>query len=270
MPIVAMTKEMGSLGTFIALEVSRRLGYEFLRNDIIKAAAREYRELEGRLVGAVEEPPGFLERYGPRARRHQAYLQAAVLEAALRERVVLMGRWSTVFLRGVRHALRVRVCAPPEVRAQRVMKRFGIDRADAVRRIATYDEGVRARMRQVFEADWTDPLLYDLVINTEAVTLETGVRQVLSLAAAPEFQPSEESRLLLWDLAVAARVRATLKATPATSRLDLDVRVASGQAHLAGVVGSEDERAGVLAVARGVRGVVAVVDDVKVFRRPVR
>src|SRR5687767_12160446 len=142
MPIIAMTKEMGSLGTFVALEVSRQLGYEFLRNDIVKAAASEYRELEGRLVGAVEKPPGFLERFGPRARRHHAYLQAAVLEAALRERVVLMGRWSTVFLRGVRHALRVRVCAPPGVRAQRVMKRLGIDRDEAERRITAYDEGV--------------------------------------------------------------------------------------------------------------------------------
>jgi cytidylate kinase len=270
MPIVAMTKEMGSLGTFVALEASRRLGYEFLRNDIVRAAAREYQELEARLVGALEQPPGFLERLQPRVRRHQAYLHAAVLEAALRERVVIMGRWSTVFLRGVRHALRVRVCAPAEVRAQRVMKRLGIDHGEAMRRITAYDEGVRARMRHVFQVDWTDPLLYDLVINTEAITLETGVQQVLALAAAPEFQPTEQSRLGLWDQAVAARVRAMLKATPATARVDLDVGVSNGQAHLAGVVGSEDEREAALAVARGVRGVVSLTDDVKVFRRPVR
>ena len=143
MPIIAMTKEMGSLGTFIGLEVGRQLSYEFLRNDIIEQAAREYRVLEGRLVGAVERPPRFLERYGRRARRYQAYLEAAVLEAALRERVVFMGRWSTIFLRGVGHAVRIRVCAPPDVRAQRVMKRLDIDHAEAVRRITAYDQGVR-------------------------------------------------------------------------------------------------------------------------------
>ena len=37
MPIIAMTKEMGSLGTFIALEVARCLDHEFLRNDIFDA-----------------------------------------------------------------------------------------------------------------------------------------------------------------------------------------------------------------------------------------
>jgi cytidylate kinase len=270
MPIIAMTKEMGSLGTFVGMEVARRLGYDFLRNALIKAAAAEYRELEGRLVGAVETPGRFLERFGRRGRRYRAYLEAAVLEAALREQVLLMGRWSTIFLRGIRHALRVRVCAPAGVRAERVMQRLSIDREEARRRIDAYDEGVRARMRQAFDLDWTDPTLYDLVINTESITLETGVRQVLELAAAPEFQATEESRAALWNRAIAARVRATLKAHRSTAETDLDVRVADGRVHLDGVVGSEEEREAALTVARGVRGVVAVESDVKVFRRPVR
>lgn len=270
MPIIAMTREMGSLGTFIGAEVARQLGYELRRNDIIKAAAREYRAMEGQLVGTVEEAPRLLERFGRRAQRYQLYIQAAVLDAALQERVLLVGRWSTIFLRGVRHAIRIRVCAPPEVRAHRVMKRFGIDHAEAVRRIAAYDEGVRARMRQLFDLDWTDPLLYDLVINTEAVTPESGVRQVLALAAAPEFQATEESRAALRNQALAARVRATLKATATTAAMDVDVRAVDGRVLLGGVVSSEEEREAALAVAGGVSGVVAVTSDVKVFRRPVR
>ena len=86
MAVVAMTKEMGSLGTFIALEVARRLGYEFLRNDIIKGVAREYRVREAGLVGAVEAKPGFLVRLGDRSRRYRVYLAAAVLDAARRDR----------------------------------------------------------------------------------------------------------------------------------------------------------------------------------------
>jgi cytidylate kinase len=270
MPIIAMTKEMGSLGTFIGIEAARRLGYEFLRNDLIRAAAWEYRVLEDRLVGAVEESPRWLERLGPPRRRYRAYLEAAVLDAALREEVLLMGRWSTIFLQGIRHAIRVRVCAPPRVRARRVMERFGIDQEEALRRIVAYDEGVRARMRQIFDLDWTDPLLYDLVINTEAVTLESGVRQVLALVEAPEFQPTLESRGALRDRAVAARVRATFKASAGTARIELDIHAAEGQVRLEGVVGSEAEREAAFAVARNVRGVVGVSGDVKVFRRPVR
>ena len=270
MPVVAMTREMGSLGSRIAQEVARRLGYEFLRNDILRNVAREYRVHEARLVGAVEEAPGLLERLGPPRFRYRTYLEAAVLDAALRDRVVLVGRWSTLFLRDVSHAVRVRVCAPRDVRTQRVMARHGLDREAADRRVAAHDEGVRARMRQMFEVDWTDPLLYDLVINTAAVSEPTAVAQVLGLAAAPEFQPTMGSRQLLADRALAARVRALLKATPSTAPVELDVHAVRGHVRLAGIVGSEGVRDAALAVVGGVAGVTDISSEVKVFRRPVR
>ena len=270
MPIIAMTREMGSLGTFIGLEVARRLGHEFLRDAIVRRAARAYRVMEARLVGAVERPPRWLERFGPTRQRYRTYLEAAVLEAAQRERVVLMGRWSTIFLGGVRHAIRVRVCAPPEVRVRRVMERYRIEEGDAVRRIAAYDEGVRTRMRQIFDLDWTDPLLYDLVINTAFVTLPAAVQQVLILATAPEFEPTAESRAALADRALAARVRATLRASAPTGEVRLVVEAAQGTVRLEGVVASDEEREAALTVAGGVPGVVGVSGDIKVFRRPVR
>lgn len=168
MPIITMTREMGSLGSAIAQEVARRLRYRFLRNDVLRSAAREYQVHESRLVGAVEEAPGFLERLRPPRFRYRSYLEAAVLAAALPDQVVLVGRWSTLFLRGVSHAIAVRVCAPFDVRTRRVMERHGLNRDEAARRTVAYDEGVRARIRQMFDVDWTDPLLYDLVINTGA------------------------------------------------------------------------------------------------------
>jgi cytidylate kinase len=269
-PIIAMTREMGSLGSFVGIEVARQLGAEFLRDEPIRQVAREYRVRESRVVGAVEATPGLLERFRQRGRRYRIYLEAAVLEAALRERVVLMGRWSTLFLRGVPHAVRVRVCAPAEVRARRVMTRYGIDQAEAGRRIAAYDEGVRARMRQVFDVEWTDPILYDLVINTESVTVVAAARQVVTLASAPEFQPTPSGQQHLRDRALAARVRATLKAAPETGHLEVAVHATGETIELEGVVGSDSDRDGAIAVARVVPGVAAVSSALKVFRRPVR
>jgi cytidylate kinase len=269
-PIIAMTREMGSLGTFIGLEVAEQLDHAFVRDEIVRRAAREYRVMESGLVRAVERPPRWLERLGPVRRRHRTYLEAAVLEVAQRERVVLMGRWSTIFLSGVRHAIRIRVCAPAEIRVRRVMERYRIAQEDAARRIAAYDEGVRTRMRQMFDAEWTDPLLYDLVINTASVTVPSGVRQVLALASASEFQPTDESRAALGDRALAARIRATLGASASTGDVDLVVEVVRGMARLDGVVASDEERDAALAVARAVPGVVGVASEIKVFRRPVR
>jgi cytidylate kinase len=269
-PIVAMTREMGSLGTFIGLEVARALGHEFVRDEIVRRAASEYRVMESGLVGSVERRTRWLELGGRSGRRHRAYLEAAVLETARRERVVLMGRWSTLFLGGVRHAIRVRVCAPLSIRVRRVMERYRVEEEEARRRIAGYDENVRARIRQMFDVDWTDPLLYDLVINTASVSVPSGARQVLALAAAPEFEATEESRADLADRALAARVRATLGAAAATARVELAVAAARGAVRLSGVVASEEEREAALAVAAAVAGVIDVADEIKVFRRPVR
>jgi cytidylate kinase len=269
-PIVAMTREMGALGVSVAQGVGRALDFEVVRHDIIRAAAGAYRVRESRLIGVMEEAPGLLERLRRRGFQYRAYVEAAVLEAALRERVVLVGRWSTLFLRGVSHAVRVRVCAPPDARARRVAERYGLALDEAVRRIGAYDEGVRARMRQIFDVDWTDPLLYDLVINTETVSVSSAVRQVVDLVGAAEFQPTAESRQRLADRALAARVRATLRATPGTGLLEVDVQAAGGRVSLAGVVASDAERDAALAVARDVTGVSEVTGDVRVFRRPVR
>src|SRR5262245_31299693 len=184
MAVVTMTREMGSLGSTIAQDVARRLGYEYLRNDILRDTAQAYRVRETHLIGMVEQAPGLVERWRRPRFRYRTYLEAAVLDAALRDRVVLVGRWSTLFLGGVPHAVRVRICAPIGVRARRLMERHGIDDAEAMRRIAAYDDGVRARMHQMFRVDWRDPLLYDLVINTETVGVPAAVGQILGLVAA--------------------------------------------------------------------------------------
>jgi CMP/dCMP kinase len=270
MVIVAITREMGSLGTYIGMDVAVRLGYAFVREDITREAAREYAVEEERLIAAVEERPGLFESVTRSTRRYQAFVATEVLEAACRERVVIIGRWSTFLLAGIRHAVRVRVCAPEDVRVARVMERLGVPREEAQARIRRYDVGVRTRVRQVFDADWRDPLQYALTINTGEVSLEAGVGQVLALTQAPEFAPTDTARAALRDRALAARVQAGLRADRRTARLPLDVRAADGAVTLAGTVGDDADLAAALAVAREVPGVTGVASEVQLIRMPVR
>lgn len=255
MTIIAMTKEMGSLGTYIGMEVARRLGYEFIRQDIIRQAAQEFEVSEEDLVRAVEERPGFFERLGHAARKQFIFVAAEVFDFAERGDAVIMGRFSTLLLRPVSHVPTIRVCAPLEVRVRRVMERHGIERAAALRMIRVYEEGVRARVKEFFDVDWRDPLQYDLTLNTERVSLEAGAEQILRLVERPEFSPTDASRRQLADLHLAARVKAVLKGQAATTRLDVDVRAEAGRVLLAGTVASEAEREAAERVARGVAGV---------------
>ena len=102
------------------------------------------------------------------------------------------------------------------------------------------------------------------------MTLPAAVQQVLTLAVAPEFQPTAESRAALADRALAARVRAILRASAPTGEVRLVVEAAQGAVRLEGVVAADEERAAALTVAGGVPGVVGVSGDIEVFRRPVR
>jgi len=270
MTVIAMTKEMGSLGTYIGMEVAKRLGYEFVRQDIIRQAAQEFEVSEEVLVKAVEDRPGFFERLGHAARKQFLFVAAEVFDFAERGKAVIMGRFSTLLLRPVSHVPTIRVCAPLEVRVRRVMERHAIERAQALRMIKAYEGGVRARVEEFFEADWRDPVLYDLTVNTERLSLESGAEEVLRLVERPEFRPTDASRQRLADLLLAAKVKAALKAQAETTRLDVDVRAEGGRVALAGTVSSEGEREAVERVARGLPGVRDVSNRLLVAVMPSR
>jgi cytidylate kinase len=238
MPILAITREIGSLGTHIGQAVAERLGYDFLRQEIILEAARSYEADTDALVATVEAKPRIWQTILPAARRHFAFVAAEVLNAALKDNVVIVGRWSTLLLHGVGHALRVRVCAPLELRAARLAERLRVAPEEARRRIQQSDQGIRSRMRQFFEVEWDDPRLYDLTLSSERMDVEACAALLAHLLAQPAWQASEASRAVLWDAALAARVRAALKATAETSGLDITIRVDGGRAELTGTVGT--------------------------------
>jgi cytidylate kinase len=269
MPILAVTREMGSLGTYIGQEVARRLGYAFVRHEIIAEAAQLYDAVEQNLIATVEAKPGVWESLSEAARRHFAFIAAEVFEFALKDNVVIVGRWSTLLLRGVSHALRVRVCAPMDLRVHRTMERLGLGAEEARARVLQSDRGIRARMRQFFEVEWGEPLLYDLTLSTDQFTIESGADLLCHLLGRPEWQPTEASRAALTDLTLAARVRAVLKAAPETTRLNLTIRCRGGKIELAGTVSSAAGRSAAVRVAAAQPGVVSVEDRLVLTEMPV-
>jgi len=269
MPILAMTREMGSLGTYIGQEVARRLGYEFIRHEIIAEAAQLYDAVEQNLIATVEAKPGVWDSLSEAARRHFAFIAAQVFEFALKDNVVVVGRWSTLLLRGVDHALRVRTCAPIDLRVHRTMERLSVGAEEARARVLQSDRGIRARMRQFFELEWADPLIYDLTLTTDRFTVESGAAMICHLLGRPEWQPTEVSRSALTDLSLAARVRAALKATLETTRLNLTIRCRGGRIELAGTVSSTEGRSAATRVAAAQPGVISVENHLVVTEIPV-
>ena len=109
-------------------------------------------------------------------------------------------------------------------------------------------------MNAQFGVTWGDPLLYDMVLNTDRLSVDSCVEQILALARRPEFAETEESRAVLEGLALSAHVRAALKANESTSNVDVQIESRDGRVVLDGIVVNEQEKAETERVATAVAG----------------
>jgi cytidylate kinase len=266
MPIVALTREYGSGATAIAKKVAERLGYEYVRDQVTKEAAEAFGVVEDELIAVVESKPGFWESLAEAAQVEFAVVAAEVYRLAERDNVVIMGRWATLLLKNVQHCLRVRLCAPMEARIPRVMTRRSVKREQALEIIRKADAGASARIRQFFNVEWGDPLLRDLVINTERLTAESAVSLIVQMAKQPEFQPTEDSLVRLRDLSLEARIKAALRVARETMRLDLNIMAEDGRITLRGPVFSSAAKDSVEQIVSRVVGVQSVKNEVRVFK----
>jgi hypothetical protein len=170
--------------------------------------------------------------------------------------VVLRGWGATCVLRGVPHVVRVRVTRSFESRVQWVMDDLETDsRASAEAEVRRSDNAHAARMHGTYGVTWGDPLLYDLVINTDRVSVDSAAHLILELAGRPEFQETPQSRAALAGLALAAKVRAALKANESTRHTDVQIEGREGRAILTGIVVNEQEKSEAERIASQVVGV---------------
>ena len=112
MAIIVMSHEMGAGGPEIGQLLGQRLGYRYVDQELISDAAHRYGLLEEKLSHLDESKPSLFERFDAETRRYITVIQTALYEFAERDNVILLSRGGQWLLRGIPHALRVRVMAP--------------------------------------------------------------------------------------------------------------------------------------------------------------
>jgi cytidylate kinase len=259
MPVVALTQEMGSLAKDVALRLAEAGGLAVVRNEVVENVAGRM-QVPASLIRRIREgKAGLVERLSTDKEQVALYTAEEVFAQAERGNVVLRGWGATCLLRPVSHVVRVRVTRPFDARLDWLMEHLGTDDRDAAAgELRRSDAAHASRMNAQFGVTWGDPLLYDLVLNTERLSVESCVESILLLAGRPEFQETPESRATLGGLALSARVRAALKAQEATNDVDVQIESRDGRVVLSGIVANEQERADAERVAATVAGVTAV------------
>jgi cytidylate kinase len=250
---------MGSLGNEVAQGLGSELGLPVVYHEVIDHLADRMRVRRSHVVRLLDGNAGLLERLT--ADKVSMFLHSADEIIALAQRgngAIIRGWGATHLLRGVPHVICVRVCAPFKVRHSRMMQRLGSNEADKVAdEIHRNDEAHTAIMRRHFDLRWTEPENYDVVLNTERVSTDECIDEILALVRSPKFAETAASRQRLDDLALGARVRAALRKSPETRGIKAEVSADSGVVTLADC--TKEEVLPLVEVAAGVSGVLDVV-----------
>jgi cytidylate kinase len=96
--------------------------------------------------------------------------------------VIILGRGANIIAARTPHVVHVRLVSSLECRIERRMDFESLERKEAAARIREEDLGRERYLKKHFDKDINDPLLYHLMINTDAVLPEAAAQIIGELA----------------------------------------------------------------------------------------
>jgi cytidylate kinase len=215
MPVITIARQFGAGGSTVAQTVARQLQADVLDRQLIVRVARRLEVPPAEVEAEDEQPTSYLTRLltalgsagvpgiqGGAAAWIPPYedpsndLRVGVLEltrqvikeAARGGNVIIIGRGAAHILRDVEQALHVFLRAAEPIRAQNLMARLAIDRAEAKRRLQQTDRDRAAYIRQVYGYSWTHPSNYHMVLDTGRLGHELTASVIIAAASGRHHQ----------------------------------------------------------------------------------
>lgn len=211
--LVTISRQLGSEGDLIAARVAAALSLTLIDRDYVNAMALNagvpadlLRKLmyEGRrslafdmvdsLGKAATASPGrnqppqnplggvFAPLLGPEQVSKEDAAQslgAAIRAVANRSDVLVLGQGGQVLLRGFPGACHAQIVAPTAQRVQRVAAREGVSLRTGRQRVKASDRARDDYLARFYNANWLDPLLYHIVINTGQTPVDVAVALIV-------------------------------------------------------------------------------------------
>ena len=239
MSVITISRQLGSLGTEIAQAMAEKLNYEYMDKGRIAEVMADYGLPASEVERLDEKKPPFWDSLQIQRRKFLHLIQAMIYDFARKDNVVIVGRGGQVLLKDFPGVLGVRIVAPFDVRIRRIMEKERGDERHAAEILRRSDRDSAGFIQSFFDADWDDPNLYDLVINTQKLSVDTGVKMILESVHSPEIKEGEKrTKEKLADLALVQKVEATLLGMLGTDIQSINVKAERGTVILTGTVAS--------------------------------
>ncbi|MGA7875487.1 MAG: cytidylate kinase-like family protein [Desulfoferrobacter sp.] len=210
MSIITISRGSYSEGREVAERVAERLKYTSISREVILEAAKDFHTSERELFHAVHDAPSLFDRLTFEREKNLAHLLSAFYDTLNKDNVVYHGLAGHFFVRHVPHVLKVRIIADMEDRIRKKMQADSIPRKDAVNRLKRDDEERKEWSLKLYGVDTTDPSLYDMTLHIRKLTLDNAVDIICRTIQLEQFRTTQQSRKLMDDLALAAKVKAKI------------------------------------------------------------
>jgi cytidylate kinase len=222
--VIAMPREMATLGKDVALGVAKELGLQVVHRELVERDIAERMDVNRSTVHQfLEGTPRLWDRWKLDPKKLYRQTAQEMLELAEKGNVLIRGWGAVSLLRSVPHVLCIRVCAPMDFRIKVLMERLDLDSEEVARNEIVKNDKAHERSASLRNVSgWTNATNFDLVLNTERVPVAHCVEQIKQLAASNAFSETLKSAQVLSDMLTKTRIRNALSLKEDVEILDRD------------------------------------------------
>lgn len=181
-PVITISREPGSNGHLIAIELAKQLDIDLFDVNIINEVAKSTKMSERVVMTLDEKGRSLLDEIVNTLEKerhlwdHQYlnHLTKIIVTIGKHGRAVILGRGAS-FILSSDTTLKVRIIAPDKVKINNVAYELGISKKEAKQRIVNVKSERKAFMKKYFNVNASDPIHYDLVLNTAKLSVDAAV-----------------------------------------------------------------------------------------------
>jgi cytidylate kinase len=265
MPVICISRELGAGGEKTARELAALGGYRFIEREVIEANLTKHNITREALSQYDERKPNFWAALSENRDRYAHYLTEGICNEAAKGGCVILGRGAVAVLQNIPGVICVRLVAPRHLRIARLQEIYSCDARTAEQQIKQSDANRQGFHKYFFEADWQDPLLYHLTLNTDKMTFREAagtIEQCRQTIVSPEKEA--EGKILLEELRLKNIVIGEILFTRRIQIQEFSVSVKGTDVSLAGCAVSKAAVANALEAVRGIPGTGNVINNIMV------
>ena len=265
MYFITFSEMLGTDGKRIAKHAAKKMYFPFYADEELFKTADEMGFLPDAKNVDEKGPPFFDRWFTEKPKIHLERLQSVIYEVAKKGDGVFFGRGSQLLLKSFKCALHVLVIGSMEKRIERVMEENKVGKEVAEKLIERSDHDKRGFLRFAFDEDWLNPHLYDLVLNTDKLSIESAADLVIGAAKSDGVKSCGiDSVKELGILSLHRKAEsALLEAGIMTPYLFVEAEDAD-TLRIYGIVSSGDEKGVIEDVIKKIKGVKKIFNDLKV------